>query len=88
GSPFDRMQGILVGAVTPDGPAEHAGLLVGDILVNVNNKPATSAIEVMDQVAEIRPGTSIPITVLRQGQRLNMTLTVSEYPAAQETPIN
>ena len=62
--------------------------VVGDILVNVNNKPATSAIEVMDQVAEIRPGTSIPITVLRQGQRLNMTLTVSEYPAAQETPIN
>lgn len=87
GSPVDRMQGILVGAVTLDGPAEHAGLFVGDILISVNNKPATSAIEVMDQIAEIRPGTSIPLVVLRQGQRQNITLTVSEYPTPQEMPI-
>ncbi len=81
GSPFDRLQGILVRSVTPGGPAEEAGLLVGDILVNVNNKPATSAIEVMDEVSEIRPGTNIPVIVLRQGQRLTFTLKISEYPA-------
>ncbi|MDR0806547.1 MAG: outer membrane-stress sensor serine endopeptidase DegS [Enterobacteriaceae bacterium] len=83
GSPFDRLQGILVRSVTSGGPAEAAGLVAGDILLNVNNKPATSAIEVMDEIAEISPGTSIPVVVLRQGQKLTFTLKITEYPAQQ-----
>ncbi|GKX64082.1 outer membrane-stress sensor serine endopeptidase DegS [Pragia fontium] len=84
GSPFDRLQGILVRSVSAGGPAEQAGLVVGDILLSVNNQPATSAREVMDQVAEIRPGTNIPVVVLRQGQKLTFALKITEYPTQQD----
>lgn len=83
GNPFERLQGILVRSVTPGGPAEEAGIIMGDILLSVNNLPATSVLEVMDQVAEIRPGTSIPIVVQRQGERLTFTLKITEYPNQQ-----
>ena len=79
--PFDRLQGILVRSVTPGGPADRAGIQAGDILLSVNGKAAGSVLEVMDQIAEIRPGTSIPVEVLRRGQKTTVTVTIAEYPA-------
>jgi serine protease DegS len=77
---LDRIQGIVVNEVTPNGPAANAGMQVRDVIVNVNNKPAVSAIETMDQVAEVRPGTVIPVEIIRDGQELTLQVTVQEYP--------
>lgn len=52
---MDQLQGIVVNEVSPDGPAANAGIRVNDLIISVNNKPAISATETMDQVAEIRP---------------------------------
>jgi len=79
-SGLDRIQGIVVNEVTPNGPAANAGMQVRDVIVNVNNKPAVSAIETMDQVAEVRPGTVIPVEIIRDGQKLTLQITVQEYP--------
>jgi serine protease DegS len=79
-SGLDRIQGIVVNEVTPNGPAANAGMQVRDVIVNVNNKPAVSAIETMDQVAEVRPGTVIPVEIIRDGQEMTLQVTVQEYP--------
>ncbi|KQN60799.1 MULTISPECIES: outer membrane-stress sensor serine endopeptidase DegS [Rahnella] len=79
-SGLDRIQGIVVNEVTANGPAANAGMKVSDVIVNVNNKPAVSAIETMDQVAEIRPGTVIPVEIMRNGDKLTLHVTVQEYP--------
>lgn len=79
-SGLDRIQGIVVNEVTANGPAANAGMQVSDVIVNVNNKPAVSAIETMDQVAEVRPGTIIPVEIMRNGQKLTLQVTVQEYP--------
>ncbi|WP_134706247.1 outer membrane-stress sensor serine endopeptidase DegS [Rahnella sp. CJA17(1/100)] len=79
-SGLDHIQGIVVNEVTPNGPAANAGMQVRDVIVNVNNKPAVSAIETMDQVAEVRPGTVIPVEIMRDGQKLTLHVTVQEYP--------
>lgn len=78
---IDQIQGIIVNEVTPDGPAAHAGVQVNDVIVSVNNKPAMSALETMDQVAEIRPGSVIPVVVMRDDKQLTLQVTVQEYPA-------
>ena len=78
---IDQIQGIIVNEVTPDGPAAHAGVQVNDVIVSVNNKPALSALETMDQVAEIRPGSVIPVVVMRDDKKLTLQVTVQEYPA-------
>lgn len=78
GNSSDRVHGIKVKKVSANGPAAQAGIQVGDIILNVNNKPATSVIETMDQVAEVRPGTIIPVLLLRHGQQVAVQITISE----------
>ncbi|PIJ51066.1 outer membrane-stress sensor serine endopeptidase DegS [Erwinia sp. OLTSP20] len=77
---LDHIQGIVVTNVAADGPAAKAGIQVNDIITNVNGKPAVSAIETMDQVAEVRPGTVIEVNVLRNDRQLHFKVTVLEYP--------
>ncbi|AIR05804.1 MULTISPECIES: outer membrane-stress sensor serine endopeptidase DegS [Cedecea] len=78
---IDQLQGIIVNAVSPDGPAALAGIQVNDVIISVNHKPAVSALETMDQVAEIRPGSVIPVEVMREDKKLTLQVTVQEYPA-------
>ncbi|MCG2993332.1 PDZ domain-containing protein, partial [Escherichia coli] len=77
----DQLQGIVVNEVWPDGPAANAGIQVNDLIISVNNKPAISALETMDQVAEIRPGSVIPVVVMRDDKQLTLQVTIQEYPA-------
>jgi serine protease DegS len=77
---YEKMQGLVISKVT--GPAEKAGLQPNDILLSVNNIPALSAQETMDQVAEIRPNSVINVEVLRQGKKLILPVTIAEYPDA------
>jgi len=79
-SGIERLQGIVAYEVPPDGPAAKAGIQVNDVITAVNNKPAASVLETMDQVAEIRPGTVIPVVVQRNGKSLTLQLTVGELP--------
>lgn len=79
-SGIDRLQGIIVTEITPNGPAGNAGFHINDVIINVDNKPAISVLETMDQVAEIRPGTEIPVIVLREGKRITLKMTVGEFP--------
>ncbi|MBJ7222471.1 MULTISPECIES: outer membrane-stress sensor serine endopeptidase DegS [unclassified Brenneria] len=75
-----RLSGILVKTVDPGGPADKAGIQVNDILLSVNNKPTRSVIETMDQVAELRPGTVIPITIERDKKSITLNMTIQEFP--------
>ncbi|WP_127959986.1 outer membrane-stress sensor serine endopeptidase DegS [Serratia microhaemolytica] len=77
---LDRLQGIIVTNMTPDGPAAKAGFAINDLIIKVDNKPASSVLETIDQVAEIRPGTEILVVVLRDGRYINLTMTVGEFP--------
>lgn len=76
----DHLQGIVVSEVTPNGPAANAGMQVEDVIVSVNNRPAISVIETMDQVAEVRPGSVIPVVINRNGKQITLQVTVQEYP--------
>ncbi|HGW6104570.1 TPA: outer membrane-stress sensor serine endopeptidase DegS [Citrobacter werkmanii] len=81
GGGMDQIQGIVVNEVAPDGPAAQAGIQVNDLIISVNNKPAVSALETMDQVAEIRPGSVISVVVMRDDKQLTLQVTIQEYPA-------
>lgn len=78
---IEQLQGIVVNQVSADGPAAAAGIQVNDVILSVNNKPAISALETMDQVAEIRPGSVIDVQVMRDDKKLTLPVTIQEYPA-------
>jgi len=76
---LEQIQGIVVSDVYAGGPAAEAGIQVHDVITSVNGKPALSALETMDQVAEIRPGSVIPVEVVRNDRKLTFQVTVQEY---------
>ena len=81
GGGIDQLQGIVVNDVAPEGPAAQAGIRANDVIISVNDKPAVSALETMDQVAEIRPGSEIPVVIMRDDKKITLHIAVQEYPA-------
>ncbi len=70
--------------MTPGGPAEKAGIQANDVLLSVDGKPALSAQETMDQVAEIRPGSVVNVQVLRNDKKLTFPVTIQEFPDSSQ----
>ncbi|CAM4297526.1 Do family serine endopeptidase [Vreelandella rituensis] len=73
-------QGVIVSSVVEDGPAAEAGLQPGDVLLEVDGRPIMDAPTTMSEIASIPPGTTLPLTVVRSGERLQITLEVGERP--------
>ncbi|HIP76799.1 MAG TPA: trypsin-like serine protease, partial [Psychromonas hadalis] len=61
---------IVLGKIMMDSPAEKAGLLVNDILLEVDELPVTNLIKTMDYISKLRPHTKIKIKVKRAGEIL------------------
>jgi S1-C subfamily serine protease len=74
----DRDRALLVVAVTPESPAEAAGLLVGDLLLDFDGRPIRSAAELLDLLTAGRIGHPVPLRVRRGAAPLDLTITVSE----------
>lgn len=72
--------GALVAQVTEGGPA--VGLLrIGDIILEFNGKPIPNAAVLPSMVGMTAAGTVVHLTIMREGQRLPVNLTISELPA-------
>tara|TARA_R110002020_G_scaffold56173_13_gene155703 strand:- start:969 stop:1907 length:939 start_codon:yes stop_codon:yes gene_type:complete len=80
-------QGVIVAGVVSGGPAAEAGLEPGDVLLAVDGQPILDARSTMSEIASIPPGTSLPLTIVRSGERMEMTLEVGERPLPT-IPIN
>ena len=80
----DRNRGEIVQIVTDDSPAERAGLLPGDIIVGVNGSEVTADQSVSYLVANIDPGETVPVEVLRDGRTLTINTTLGKRPSEEE----
>lgn len=86
---LDQASGALVAAVTPDSPAEKAGVKSGDVITDFNGKPVTDSRHLKLQVGFTVPGSAVPMTVLRDGKSTSLSVTVKELPGeklADATP--
>jgi len=81
---IDRNRGTLIRTVTPGGPADRAGLQQGDVVVSVAGQPVTPDATLAFLVAQQPIGSRIPLEVIRQGQRRNITVAVAERPTEEE----
>lgn len=77
-------RGEIVQVVTEDSPAQRAGLKAGDIIVSVNGREVTSDQTVSFLVANLAPGESVPVEVLREGRRLTINTTLGKRPSEAE----
>jgi serine protease Do len=70
--------GAMLSTVIPDGPAEKAGLLPGDIITEFNGRPVADSDALVNMVVGTKPGTSVPVTVYRKKQKKTLNVTVDE----------
>jgi serine protease Do len=73
--------GEFIQAVQPGEAAEAAGLQAGDVVVSVNNLPVTRDRSLSYIVANIAPGTRVPVEYMRDGDRLRTQVTVGRRPS-------
>jgi serine protease Do len=72
--------GALISAVTPDSPAEHAGLKVGDVILDINGAAVSERNQLRMQVSMMNPDQNVKLKIFRNGQNLDMTIRLSEMP--------
>lgn len=69
---------IIVKAINQGGPASNAGVKINDILLKINNKKIENLVAALDEVAEIKPGTEITLTLLRKGKEIQLAIVTGE----------
>jgi S1-C subfamily serine protease len=72
--------GLIVVSVHPDGPAAKAGLLLGDVLVTLDDTPVGAPEDVQAVVGARSVGSTITATILRAGAPAEARITVGERP--------
>ena len=78
--------GASVQSITKDSPAEEAGLQVNDIITKVNDTEIASSTGLVKIVRAANPGDELKLTVYRQGETLELTITVGrQIQSANET---
>jgi S1-C subfamily serine protease len=73
-----RERGMLIVGVSGGSPAEEAGLMVGDSLVDFDGRPVSSPDDLLDLLTGERVGQSIAARILRAGAIVDLTITVGE----------
>ncbi len=86
---MQRPHGALIAKVLPDGPAEKAGLEVGDIVVKFDGKEISFSSDLPPLVGASRIGSKVPVEIIRRGETKQLKIQISELPVdetAQAAP--
>ncbi len=75
---LDRARGALVANVSKDGPAERAGVKVGDVIIEYDGKPVKESNELPILVARTAVNKNVPLKVLRDKKEVTLSVTVGE----------
>jgi serine protease Do len=75
-------EGVLLGDITADGPADKAGLKTGDMVTKVGDLKVTNAKEMMRAVSSHQPAESLEVTVMRDGKEKHVSVKLGERPAS------
>ncbi|HTT63272.1 MAG TPA: Do family serine endopeptidase [Bryobacteraceae bacterium] len=71
-------EGVFVEQVPAGGPADKAGVKPEDIIVAVNGKPIRNGGELVDRVTSTPIGSTLDITVLREGKKMDFHVVVAD----------
>lgn len=74
--------GVIVRTVSADGPADAAGLVVGDVVTAIDDTPVTDWSQVCEILRGDAPGGSVKLTVDRDGSDQTLTVTLGSVADA------
>jgi serine protease Do len=75
---LENSRGVLVQQVVDDSPAQKAGLESGDVIIEMNGKEIKDFTELKNRIATTKPGRKIDLTIVRNGEKVNLTPVLEE----------
>jgi serine protease Do len=81
-------RGAIIQGVVPGGPSARGGLLPGDVVIAVGGHPVKSSSELTREVAKASAGSTLQLTVLRDGKRRTIAVKSGVRPSEKELASN
>ncbi|NIN34647.1 MAG: DegQ family serine endoprotease [Gammaproteobacteria bacterium] len=82
-----RPQGALIAKVLSDGPAEKAGLEVGDIVLKFDGQEVRYSSDLPPLVGSSKVGERIPLEIIRRGKSKTLYVVIAELPNEKDIVI-
>lgn len=77
-----RRGGVLITAIIRHGPAERAGLIPGDIILNIDGEAVLSPDQAIEMIAAMQPGSEAKIKILRGWDERELNARIAQRPRA------
>ena len=75
----ENLKGIVVLEIEPDSPSDKSGVMPGDIILSINEKPVRSNGEYISWLYNYRPGENISLNILRENQEIEISMKLEKY---------
>jgi serine protease Do len=70
--------GMLVMQVEKGGPAAKAGIVSGDVLLNIGKQKLSRSHDLTVTVGSAKPGDKLPVTIMRDGKTMEKTIVIGK----------
>jgi S1-C subfamily serine protease len=81
---LEQLSGLMMLTVEADGAAEKAGVLIGDVLLSIDDKPTLEPADVQAALWGKEAGNTVNAKVLRGGELIEIEIVLGERPAREE----
>ncbi len=79
-----QVQGVIVSDIQANGPADEAGLKVGDIIIEVNGEKVNSDSDILSVMTELSPGDILKFKVYRERKTIEVQLKLARASKDQK----
>ena len=75
-----KSEGVVIRSIQAGGPAERAGMRVLDVVMEIGGKSTRNVPQLLARIAELPPGSSTRLRVVRSGQDVELDVFVGKRP--------
>jgi len=79
-----RPEGVVIRGIQPGGPAEKAGMKVLDVVTDIGGKSTRSVPQLLARIAELPPGSSAKVHLVRGGRDVDVDVVVGKRPPPEK----
>lgn len=73
-------QGLIIKQISAHSPAETSGLLIDDILTNINGEAIYSQQQLVNTIHNSQPGTTVKLELIREGEKISKDVVLTQSP--------
>jgi serine protease Do len=80
---LQRPEGSIVSWIIPGGPAEHAGLAIGDVILKYGDDAPRDERALLRDIVKTPVGEAVNVVIQRNNNELTLPVTIAEWPRSK-----